>query len=85
MHVMEDTIEHKAVHKLRTRKRQSDIASRIKEKRSRLKNAGQQYLNSSRVLHIAKTVGPNCNCKRKCFELAKEEHRNNIWVFLWVF
>lgn len=83
MHVMEDTIEHEAVHKPQTRKRQSDIASRIKEKRSRQKNAGQQYINSSGVLHIAKTVGPDCNCKRKCFELVKEEHRDNICKSFW--
>lgn len=63
-----------------------------KEKRKRAILSGQAYVNTKGELVGPRAIGPDCNCKNKCFMAVSDENRNmifngyyslNRYVFWW--
>ncbi|KAK8727473.1 hypothetical protein OTU49_009573, partial [Cherax quadricarinatus] len=50
-----------------------------KEKRKRAILAGQAYVNTKGELVGPRAIGPDCNCKNKCFLAVSDENRNAIF------
>ncbi|KAK8401138.1 hypothetical protein O3P69_002712 [Scylla paramamosain] len=50
-----------------------------KEKRKRAILSGQPYVNTKGELVGPRAIGPDCNCKNKCFTAVNDENRNAIF------
>ncbi|XP_064079025.1 uncharacterized protein LOC135196261 [Macrobrachium nipponense] len=50
-----------------------------KEKRKRAILSGQAYVNTKGELVGPRAIGPNCNCKNKCYNQVSDENRNMIF------
>ncbi|XP_045520111.1 uncharacterized protein LOC123711566 [Pieris brassicae] len=46
-----------------------------KQKQKRLRIAGQEYINANGKIVPPKQPGPDCNCRRKCFQMVPEDIR----------
>ncbi|XP_037779592.1 uncharacterized protein LOC119576110 [Penaeus monodon] len=50
-----------------------------KEKRKRAILSGQAYVNTKGELVGPRAIGPDCNCKNKCFTVVSDDNRNAIF------
>ncbi|KAG7175562.1 hypothetical protein Hamer_G025513 [Homarus americanus] len=50
-----------------------------KEKRKRAILSGQAYVNTKGELVGPRAIGPDCNCKNKCFTAVSDDNRNAIF------
>lgn len=60
-------------------KRQKNPSNWKKEKRKRAIISGQAYLNTKGDLVGPRIIGPDCNCKYKCFGSVSSENRLAIF------
>lgn len=61
------------------KKRSRNPENWIKTKRKLAILAGRQYLSTKGQLMPSKDIGPNCNCKSKCFQGVDKENRELIF------
>lgn len=50
-----------------------------KEKRKRAILSGRPYVNTKGELVGPRAIGPDCNCKNKCFQAVNDDNRNAIF------
>ena len=61
------------------RKRSRNPENWIKTKRKQAIIAGQSYVNTKGEIVSSKFIGPDCNCKNKCFLGVNKENREIIF------
>ena len=69
--------------KIRTRKRKRNLEKNKRVLRKKLRNSGHPYVSTGGKLCTEKCIGPDCNCRLKCFDNVDKNCRESVFANFW--